>query len=114
SGWEAWLVRSAAAGPRRGREEGNMANFTNPRVAASNSIFDTLAQRDVAQRLEAERQAEAARQAEELELRCRQIASAEENTRSLIAAREAERRWLDEEAARRRAESERQQQLEAA
>lgn len=91
-----------------------MASFTNPWVAASRSILDTLAQRDVAQRLEAERQAEAARQAEEMELRRRQIASAEENTRSLIAAREAEQRLRDEEAARRRAEAERQRQMEAA
>lgn len=91
-----------------------MASFTNPWVAASTSILDTLAQRDAAQRLEAERQAEAARLAEEMELRRRQIASAEENTRSLIAAREAEQRWREEEAARRRAEAERQRQMEAA
>ena len=91
-----------------------MASFTNPWVAASTSILDTLAQRDVAQRLEAERQAEAARQAEEMELRRRQIASAEENTRSLITAREAEQRLREEEAARRRAEAERQRQMEAA
>src|SRR5690606_33600137 len=114
SGWGAWLVRSSAAGPRRGREDGNMASFTNPWVAASSSILDTLAQRDVAQRLEAERQAEAARLAEEMELRRRQIASAEENTRSLITAREAEQRLREEEAARRRAEAERQRQMEAA
>lgn len=91
-----------------------MASFTNPWVAASRSILDTLAQRDVAQRLEAERQAEAARQAEEMELRRRQIASAEENTRSLIADREADQRLRAEEAARRRAEAERQRQIEAA
>lgn len=91
-----------------------MASFTNPWVAASRSILDTLAQRDVAQRLEAERQAEAARQAEEMELRRRQIASAEENTRSLIADREADQRLRAEEAARRKAEAERQRQIEAA
>src|SRR5690606_2453901 len=91
-----------------------MASFTNPWVAASSSILDTLAQRDVAQRLEAERQAEAARQAEEMELRRRQIASAVESTRSLITAREAEQRLREEEAARRTAEAERQRQMEAA